>query len=118
MKLLGYLFITFLLTLIVNTWPRIDFVLSWLMAINLVAFFVYRRDKQLAQKEKWRIAERVLLGLALFGGTPGAILAIYRQRHKIHKKEFLRKFWPIVMLHLFLLAVLLYLIASELHVIG
>jgi len=118
MGILGYIFMALVFTIVVSTSLRIDFVLSWLISVNLVAFFVYRHDKKLAQQDKWRIAEKILLSLAWAGGTPGALLAMQKYRHKIHKREFLQRFRSIVILHLFLLAVLIYLIVSELNAIS
>ncbi len=51
-------------------------------------------------------------------GILGYIFMALVFTHKIHKKEFLQRFRSIVILHLFLLAVLIYLIVSELNAIS
>ena len=55
----------------------------YLLAVNLVAFFLMWRDKRLAKKENARrIPEKTLFLWALLGGSVGAIAGMYRFRHK------------------------------------
>lgn len=61
---------------------------GFLIAINLVTFFVYGADKLSAVSGAWRIRERTLLLLALFGGSPAALLAMKLFRHKTIKPTF------------------------------
>lgn len=63
--------------------------LIYLAGINLFAFMVYGLDKLYALGGSWRITEKTLLLLALFGGTPGALLGITLFRHKTRKSSFL-----------------------------
>ena len=59
----------------------------YLVAINLVAFFMYGMDKWKAKQSKWRISETALLGLAVVGGSIGAWLGMKTWHHKtLHKK--------------------------------
>ena len=59
-----------------------------LLAVNVVTFLVYGWDKQCARKDWWRIPERVLLGLALLGGSLGALLGMKAFRHKTKHRKF------------------------------
>ena len=46
--------------------------LAYLAVINVAAFFIYAYDKYCAIHNKWRIPEKVLLLLVVFGGGMGA----------------------------------------------
>lgn len=60
----------------------------YLIAINLVTFFIYGIDKLKAKRGKWRIPESMLLTLAVVGGSIGALLGMLVFRHKTkHKKS-------------------------------
>jgi Predicted membrane protein len=65
--------------------------LIYFMAINIITFIAYARDKRLAKKPNARrIPEKTLLLLAAIGGSIGALIAMYTLRHKtLHKKFFL-----------------------------
>lgn len=61
--------------------------LSLLAIWNLVTFCLYAADKSRARRGRRRIRERTLLLAAFFGGSPGALFAMYSLRHKtLHKK--------------------------------
>lgn len=55
---------------------------------NLAAFLVYGLDKRRAKQHQWRISERTLLGLALIGGSFGALAGMYLFHHKTKKLKF------------------------------
>jgi uncharacterized membrane protein YsdA (DUF1294 family) len=62
-------------------------VVIYLVAVNVVTFFMYGIDKWKAKRSKWRIREAALLGLAVLGGSVGAWLGIKVWHHKsMHKK--------------------------------
>ncbi|MFC3816929.1 DUF1294 domain-containing protein [Lysobacter sp. GCM10012299] len=61
---------------------------AWLLAFNAVTVLVYGYDKAIAGGRRRRVPERTLLGLALCGGTPGALLAMWLFRHKTAKRSF------------------------------
>lgn len=50
--------------------------------LSIISAFLYRRDKILAQKNKWRIKEKTLLLSGLIGGALGSLFAMYTFRHK------------------------------------
>ncbi|MET0246001.1 MAG: DUF1294 domain-containing protein [Sphingomonas sp.] len=58
------------------------------VAVNLLTFLSFRRDKQRAVVGGRRIPERRLLGLALLGGTPAAFAARAMLRHNTRKQPF------------------------------
>ena len=45
-------------------------------------------DKHCARNGMWRVPERTLLGMALIGGTIGAVAAQHGLRHKTRKEPF------------------------------
>ena len=64
------------------------FLLGYLVAVNLVAFCMYGIDKRKAVKDRYRISETALLGVALVGGSIGAWAAMKVFRHKTQKWKF------------------------------
>ena len=83
----------------------IDF--RWLVTygvvISLATYAAYGADKDSAQDKSshWRAPEKLLHGLELAGGWPGAFLAQRRLRHKCSKRSYQIVFWFIVALHLY-----------------
>ena len=59
-----------------------------LIAMNFLAFAAFGIDKARAEQGAWRISEDTLLGLAFFGGTPGAYAGRALFRHKTRKQPF------------------------------
>ncbi|HUS98561.1 MAG TPA: DUF1294 domain-containing protein [Hyphomicrobiaceae bacterium] len=78
----------------------------YLAGINLVTFAIFAWDKYSAINGQWRIPEKTLLILALVGGTPGAIAAQQRLRHKTRKQPFRAQLILIASLHVLLLVAL------------
>jgi uncharacterized membrane protein YsdA (DUF1294 family) len=77
---------------------------DWLAAVNVVTLLAYGYDKTIAGSGKMRAPEAVLLGLALIGGSPAALLAMQILRHKTSKPGFQLRFWLILILQCLLLA--------------
>ena len=59
-----------------------------LIGINVLTFIVYGIDKWKAKRAKWRIRESALLGLAVLGGSIGALLGMKVWHHKTMHKKF------------------------------
>lgn len=59
-----------------------------LILVNLWTMLRFWQDKQRAVAGARRIPEADLLGLALIGGSPGALLARHLFRHKTRKEPF------------------------------
>ena len=64
------------------------FFYGYLLAVNIVTFCAYGIDKYKAKNKKWRIPEKVLIGLALTGGSAGALAGMSAFHHKTRKKKF------------------------------
>ena len=79
-------------------------ILAWatipLLLVNLFTILQFYDDKQRAIEGKRRIPESDLLGLALIGGSPGALLARRWFRHKTRKEPFSTQLLVIVALQL------------------
>ena len=63
-------------------------ILIYLVAMNVVTFFMYGIDKWKAKRSKWRISEATLLGMAVIGGSIGAWLGMRVWHHKTMHKKF------------------------------
>lgn len=71
-----------------------------LVAVNLWTIFRFWQDKQRAIAGQRRIPEGDLLGLALIGGSLGALLARHLFRHKTRKEPFSTNLLVIIALQL------------------
>ncbi|WP_416305131.1 DUF1294 domain-containing protein [Neptunicella sp. SCSIO 80796] len=97
-----YLAIIFLMLISLTTWlghfPSMLLASYW--GLSAVTYFAYAWDKSSARSDGWRISEKTLHLLALFGGWPGAAIAQQRLRHKSRKTPFRVVFWFTVMINL------------------
>ncbi len=64
------------------------FLLLYLIAVNLIAFFAMRRDKRAAKAGALRTPEKTLFLLAILGGSLGAMLGMKVFHHKTKHKSF------------------------------
>ena len=63
--------------------------IEWYIVLsNIVAFVAYGADKMKAKNHQWRIPEATLLGLAVIGGSVGALAGMYTFHHKTRKPKF------------------------------
>ena len=65
-----------------------EFFLAYLLIINAAGFLLMRADKRRAKKERWRIPEATLMGVAAIGGSIGALMGMYTFRHKTRHPKF------------------------------
>lgn len=72
-------------------------IIIYLIAINLLTFFVMWLDKRKAKKGKWRIPENTLLLFVLLGGGIGGIAGMYVFHHKTQKAKFVIGF-PVILI--------------------
>lgn len=78
----------------------------YLIAVNLVTYWLYWHDKRAAIGKSWRVPEHVLLGGGFMGGTPAAFLAQHRLRHKLKKSSFQYRFWALTVIQIALIVFL------------
>lgn len=74
--------------------------LLYLVAINLIAFFLYGLDKWKSRHDKWRITEARLLSVSILGGSLGAFLGMKIWHHKTLHPRFRYGLPLILILHL------------------
>lgn len=60
----------------------------YLIIINVITFAIYGMDKWRAMTRQWRIREKKLIGLALIGGSVGAVIGMTIFHHKTRKWYF------------------------------
>ena len=61
---------------------------AYLVLVNAAALALMLVDKQKARRGAWRIPEVTLMGVALIGGSLGAIAGMYLFRHKTRHLKF------------------------------
>lgn len=72
-------------------------IIIYLIAINLITFFIMWLDKRKAKKGRWRIPENTLLLFVLLGGGIGGIVGMYVFHHKTQKAKFVIGF-PVILI--------------------
>jgi uncharacterized membrane protein YsdA (DUF1294 family)/cold shock CspA family protein len=87
-----------------QTW---NFVLAYLLGINVVTVLMYGYDKAIASSNRVRVPEKVLHGLAMLGGSPAALFAQLFFRHKTVKASFQLSYWAIVLVQVVLIVLIL-----------
>lgn len=81
--------------------------MMYLIAVNLLDFFCFWLDKQKAKTNQWRISEKTLLGIAICGGSLGAICGMRIFRHKTRHAKFTVGL-PVILLIQAVIATILY----------
>ena len=59
-----------------------EWLIGYLVIMNLTGLFAMGVDKSRAQQKKWRIPEKTLFLIALLGGALGTWSGMYIYRHK------------------------------------
>ena len=80
--------------------------LVYLLIINALGFLLMLMDKHFAKKNKRRIPEATLLGVAALGGSLGSLGGMYLVRHKTLHIKFTLGI-PLILVLQILLAVIL-----------
>ena len=77
-----------------------DPIILYLLIVNAISFLFMLADKHYARKNRRRIPEAVLMGIAFIGGSIGALLGMYTVRHKTRKPLFYLGIPFFIFLHL------------------
>jgi uncharacterized membrane protein YsdA (DUF1294 family) len=98
---------TALLWYLLGSHAEVEWVLvPYLVVTNIVAFAYYGHDKLMARHKGRRVPELVLHGLAVVGGSLGALAGMRLFRHKTVKGRFRGVFWAILVAQVVIVAVL------------
>ena len=54
----------------------LQILIGYLAMVNVVAFVTYGIDKLKARRNQWRIPESTLMGIAVLGGSFGAMIGM------------------------------------------
>ena len=105
-KIYGFLslIIAIIITLILFI-KHINIISSYIIAINIVTFFLYGYDKHIAGSNQLRVPEQILHWLAFAGGSFSALLAQKIFRHKTQKDKFQSDFWLIVIVQIVIIII-------------
>ena len=79
---------------------------AYLVLVNAAALALMLVDKQKARRGAWRIPEVTLMGVALIGGSLGAIAGMYLFHHKTRHLKFTLGLPLILAVQVWLLTVL------------
>jgi uncharacterized membrane protein YsdA (DUF1294 family) len=60
----------------------------YFLTINALGFLLMLVDKHKARKNRWRIPEATLMGVAALGGSIGSLIGMYTVRHKTKHPKF------------------------------
>ena len=77
--------------------------IAYVLVVSFVLCIYMYIDKQRAIKHEWRISEKSLFLMAIFGGALGGVLGMYLFRHKTKHNTFAFGFPLIAAVHVFLL---------------
>ena len=85
-------------------------VVGWYVALGLITYVIYAKDKAAAQSDEWRTPEMTLHILSALGGWVGAMVAQTYLRHKSQKPDFRIAYYLTVIINL---AGLLFVMAGD-----
>ena len=77
-----------------------EFLYAYLVIINAIGFLIMLIDKQKAKKNKWRIPERTLMGVAAVGGSVGVLMSMLICRHKTKHLKFVLGVPALLLVHI------------------
>ena len=75
-------------------------VVGWYVALGLITYVIYAKDKAAAQSDEWRTPEMTLHILSALGGWVGAMVAQTYLRHKSQKPDFRIVYYLTVIINL------------------
>lgn len=68
-----------------------DYMLFYLISLNVAVYLLFQHDKKQAKKKGARVPEQHLMILIGLGGAIGGLMGMYFLCHKTQKKKF--QFW-------------------------
>lgn len=74
-----------------------NLLISWLVAINFIAFAAFGYDKLSAKMHGNRLPELMLHLLMFIGGSIGALIGFFLFNHKTSKATFQYPFWALIL---------------------
>ena len=77
-----------------------NYIIIYLIIVNITAFAAMASDKKRARNKSWRIPESVLLTLAFIGGSLGSLFGMLACRHKTKHLKFTIIFPIFLLLHI------------------
>ncbi|KAF0227313.1 MAG: ysdA [Erysipelotrichaceae bacterium] len=80
-------------------------IILFFVLINLLGYTLMGMDKSYAQKQSYRISEKTLLLIALFGGAIGVYLGMMHFHHKTKKPLFNQGVPVMIIINIFMLGV-------------
>ncbi|KYG91560.1 DUF1294 domain-containing protein [Metasolibacillus sp. FSL H7-0170] len=81
-------------------------VLAYIAVMSLILCILMYNDKARSKRKEWRIAEKTLFTIALFGGAIGGVLGMYLFRHKTRHNLFAFGFPLLAAIQIYLLVTL------------
>lgn len=93
-----------LLNLTINIIMQNEWVIWFLIIINIVTFSLFVIDKQRSIKRKRRIRNATLLTCSFLGGSLGGLLAMLLYRHKTRKWYYVIGLPMMIALHLWIIS--------------
>ena len=85
----------------------VQYIVLYLLVVNLVGFAAMGIDKFKAKNHAWRIPEATLFFIAIIGGSIGSIAGMRVFHHKTKHKSFVFGMPAILFLQILLVAVLI-----------
>ena len=85
-------------------------IIAWYIALGMITYAMYAKDKAAARSDGWRTPESTLHLLSALGGWVGAMVAQTYLRHKSQKPEFRMTYYLTVIINL---ALLLFIISGK-----
>ena len=86
---------------------EIKTLIIYYLLMNVIGFFIMKIDKTRAIRHAYRISEKTLWGMALFGGAVGTTLGMQMFRHKTKHLSFKVGFPVLAVIELILVLFLL-----------
>lgn len=83
-----------------------QFIIIYLIIINITGLFIMWLDKRRARRHMWRIPEKTLFFVSLIGGSAGTLCGMYMFRHKTRHWYFVIGF-PVILIIQIILGILM-----------